>query len=137
MLTNMKMIALLFNGNENQVRELANTLNKLHQQLETHCKVFKHEVTYTNLLISKGVQGEKKEKKMEEDGKLDTREAAKQTDAFQYLARDSTRTKSVCGGLIKGGVIQYTLTAHTDLSVKNRPISSKRASLTRIYNKRA
>ena len=57
------MIALLFNGNENQVRELANTLNKLHQQLETHCKVFKHEVTYTNLLISKGVQGEKKEKK--------------------------------------------------------------------------
>ena len=32
-LTNVEMIALLFNGNEDQVREFANALNNLHHTL--------------------------------------------------------------------------------------------------------
>ena len=53
----------LDNANDDQGRELANTLNNLHQHLEIHCEISKHEVTFTDLIIYKWIRREKEGKK--------------------------------------------------------------------------
>ena len=68
-------VLLIFNGNEDQARELVDTMNNLHPTLKFTCEISKNEVTFLDLITYKG-------KRFQKEGKLDTRVATKKTDTF-------------------------------------------------------
>ena len=89
-------------------------------------------MTFIDLIIYKGKQREKKGKTRNVRKSWTLERPPRKLTLFSTWL-EVQLLLSQCGGLVQGDTIQCALTAHTDLSVKNRSISLKESLVKQEY----
>ena len=91
---------ILFNGTREQITELFEHGNSLHNLLKFTYEISEQELTFLDVSIYKG-------KRFQKSNILDVKSYIKPTNNFQYLHRESAHPTSVFKGLIKGECIRH------------------------------
>ena len=106
---------ILFNGTREQITELFEIGNSLHDLLKFTYEISEQELTFLDVSIYKG-------KRFNESNILDVKSYIKPTNNFQYLHRVSAHPTSVFKGFIKGECIRHMRNTN-DTSIYNNRLS--------------
>ena len=104
---------ILFNGTREQITELFEIGNSLHDLLKFTYEISEQELSFLDVSIYKG-------KRFNTSNILDVKSYIKPTNNFQYLHRDSAHPESVFKGFIKGECIRHMRNTNDTLIYRKR-----------------